>query len=701
MPDGAVVEMPDQLDPQLGQRLRSFVSAQQGGAKPAPAPEPETPGRLALGAAQVAGSAVADIPHGVGHALFDIYRRITGNYDQPEPAALQAIHVEPGQAGRDFGPAVAGAIESGVDKLGGTDALTSAVGTTNEAVDRVARAAPFTTKVVAPLAADVAMLAGARGIPKAVGNAARSAGEAVSGIRTAANGEGFDVGGEPGVESLGLKAPSNPPLQAHQHAGNVVAGHEAGLPVGVALTPDTLATAREAPSAVYNRVAQALPDAPLDQQAATAIQSAGQPEGGRVSKGSPQAQTQIEALRAQLLDPAPKSGNQWVNELRGLRQEGYGNVGSEDVSNQQLGRAQLDMARAIEGHIGRNLPADANVDIDQFTAARQALAKNFTVQGALRGKDIDLQALARIQRADPELLSGGLKAIADFASQNPEITRFSNRFQPDIGDALNGISLTRPATWVKPVTAVAGRLKGSADASAAEQAASAAFPPRPAGQFNPLERPLQLTPPPGRAFEPGQREMQAPLGDLLRGPNAELSPPPGNAYEPGQHSLPFGPEPPLPPNAPTVPPGHGRFTVDPDGYRHPLAEGAQAPEGHVTVEGTGDSLKVVDSGGLSKVETSGLLKRYKALRSIGADGERAEQAPVADAGGSRALGNELTGSEATPLDKADALREQFNAAWKAGNRDKAMELLDAIYRLGPNQRGKIAAARRANIKPVE
>ena len=548
LPDGTVVQgVPDGTTKmQLAQKLHDNGRAvpPEWLAPPAGA-QPETPGRLLGGAAEVAGASVANIPHDIGSALVDAYRRITGaDPNAPEPRALSAIHVEPGQAGKDFGPAVAGALEQGIDKLGGGDAATSAVGAVNQGASALDQAAPTLTRKVLPIAADAAVLAGARGIPGAVGDAARSAGEAAQGVRTAVSGSGFDVPEQPGLSDLGVSAPSNPPLAPHQQTANVVAAHEAGLPPGAGLSLDGLPAAREAPSAVYNRVAMALPDAPLDATAAGEVAAAGQPEGGRVSKGSPQAQAQIEALRQQLLDQTPKTGQQWLNELRALRQEGYNARGSDDISNQQLGAAQLDMARAIEGHIGRNIPSDADVSLDQFLKARTDLAKNFAVQAALRGNDIDMQALARVQRADPELLSGGLKAIADYAAANPEQTRLSNRFLPSMGDALNGVSLTRPATWLKPVLAAGQRVAGSAEADAATANAAAAFPARDPAQFAPIARPLELRPPPGRAYEAHQPDIPGTgsLADLLRGPDPlKLQPSEGSAGGPHQPSL-FGDE---------------------------------------------------------------------------------------------------------------------------------------------------------------
>ena len=159
-----------------------------------------------------------------------------------------------------------------------------------------------------------------------------SPGEAVGFRTAAAHPTAAGIAGGSGTDALTLH---------NQQIGNTLANAESGVPHGTPLGYDALDTARTAPNSVYSRVAQSLPTGPLDPQAQAEITAAGQPAGGRITAGSPQAQVQIDALKQQLLDPQRVfTGDQQVNELRGLRQEGYSNIGSDDVSNQQLGSAQ-------------------------------------------------------------------------------------------------------------------------------------------------------------------------------------------------------------------------------------------------------------------------------------------------------------------------------------------------------------------------
>ncbi len=248
-------------------------------------------------------------------------------------------------------------------------------------------------------------------------------------------------------------------LQIHTNAiADQIARNEANVAPGVPLSYETLADARGAskppigipgengvplhagPNAVYNRLATDLDNGALargdagirldqDPQFQAAVAAAG--GAPRITEGSPDAVAAINKLKDRFAAPNGYSGDALINEMRGLRQEGSVNVGTEDVSKQQLGQAQLQMARALEDYVGRNLPENGSTNLAQFQLARQTLAKNYAVQAALRGDSVDPMAIARMQRNDPELLTGGLKAIADFANSNKLIAApASNVFLP-------------------------------------------------------------------------------------------------------------------------------------------------------------------------------------------------------------------------------------------------------------------------------
>lgn len=459
----------------------------------APAPQDDSflsrVGHTLLGEAQLGGSMAANIPHNAARAVVDLYRRLTGgNTDAPMPAAVDAIHVPVGKAGQDLLSTVQSfgnpnAVDEGQLKQG---AIADRFGAPSEVVQDVVRHAGAVGQDVmdiAPVAAAGKLLP--KGVP------ATPASEA--GLRSGAEHPiARAIAGNSGRDALTLQ---------NAKVANTIAASEAGHDLHAPLTNESLAAARAAPNSVYKRVANNLPVGPLDAQAQAEILRAGQPEGGRITVGSPQAQPAITALQDQLTSAhATPTGQQIVNELRGLRQEGFKNIGSDDVSNQELGHAQLGMARAIEGHISRNLIPGGDTSIEQFQAARTALAKNHAVEAALRGGNVDLAALARMNRADPELMTGGLKVLADFADAHPPVSGLPQQiynppsFTSDVlgRNSEHPASILNPETWVGATGLKAGArkvLRGFGGEDSAIERANRMFGPRPPDAFGPLPRP--------------------------------------------------------------------------------------------------------------------------------------------------------------------------------------------------------------------
>lgn len=414
------------------------------------------------------------------------------------------------------------AVETKAGELGGPEAqaLThTAIGT----------AADFAT------AAPVAGVAGTavRGLKEA--SAATRAAETAAELKTPVTEKaGFrsaedhsiarDVAGTSGKDALVLH---------NQKIGNTVVGSDAGVPHGTDLSYEALEAAQKAPNSVYGRVAAALGQkSELSPAARTQVESAGN-RANRITKGTPDAVAKVTALKDELLSAKDLSGDRIVNELRGLRQEGYTNIASEDVSNQQLGSAQLDMARGLEQHITDALPKDGDVSLEQLKAARTALAKNYAVKGALRGKNVDLQAIARIQREDPELLTGGLKAAADFANENPTVTGLASKVYspPSYTKDVMGVPGTHsienflsPSFWAGLGGGkVAARRILTGDTEKALQGARETFPDGLGDEFAPIPT-KGPQPPPGMTAETppvggGPRAVASPgdipLADLL------------------------------------------------------------------------------------------------------------------------------------------------------------------------------------------
>jgi len=478
-------------------------------------PAPETLGHAAAGVGDIAATAGSALARGVPNAVQDLYRRITGAGPTP-PGQEAAGTAKLGPAGSDL----VSAAQSVLPKSTMTPQQQAMATAGSEYPTGLAGDIANNASGVA---GDVANLAPAAG---AVKGAAAVADLAASGGSDAATALGLRGVNTPGKLLAGESA--GPTLHAHNAAiGDAAVGNEAGLAQGATPSYETLAAARTAPSSVMDRAGASLPNGGLDAQAQAAIKSAGAPEGGRVSQGSPQAQAQIETLRQQLLDAGSETpGPQWTNELRALRQEGFTNSASDDVSNQQLGRAQLDMANGIEGHIGRNLPANGDVNLQQFQDARKALAKNYTAQSALRGDTFDLPTIARIQRADPGMLDGNMKTVADFANSNPEAVRPSNPLTaPSIASDITGLNTAKPiGSILQAVGGSLGRRMLTGGTSGVLDRTNAMFGPRP--NFAPLNGGMR--PPPGNV---GITPQQGTLGNLLQPPETPR-PPLGMTYGP-------------------------------------------------------------------------------------------------------------------------------------------------------------------------
>jgi hypothetical protein len=398
-----------------------------------------------------------------------------------------------------------------------------------------------------------ALKAGARASTEAAELAAQNAPAAVTkyGMRTLADHPmAAGAAGPSGVQAVALH---NQPL------GNTVLGAEAGVRPGTALVPGengSLAQARAAPGSVYDRLQASLPTAPLSPAATRMVQGAGTTE-NVLTAPSAATQATIDAQKAKLLQ-GPLTGPQVVQTSRALRQEGGARLGSDDVEQQNLGAAQLAMARGLEQHIADTLPENAPTTLDQFQAARTALAKNYAVQGAVKGGNVDMQAIARMQQRDPDLLTGPLKDIADFANQHPAVTRLTNgievppSFSNDLGQALRSGGMPQD---------ILGRIFGASGISAgarriltgnpADAQALARQTPVSGlgGEFGPVAprqpAPLALQPPQGQAFTPHQ--PQAATGNPQRdffgtgADNFTASPPTGApppvAGAPGQIPL--------------------------------------------------------------------------------------------------------------------------------------------------------------------
>ena len=342
------------------------------GAAPHPG-APLTFGNTLGGLAQLAAGGLANIPYGAAHAVQDLTRRITGgDPNAPDNRFVQALEVKPG--------AMASNLVQGISELPAAQAVGSAVKAADTKLGEVSPTAQDILHHAGSVAGDVLNLAPAVGVAtgaaKGIGGALAARAAAKEAALTPAQQAGFVAPQGTVARALAGSSGGDALTLQNQKVSNIIGASEAGHVGEAPLGYDATKAARGAPEAIYDRVAGALPTGALDDTAVQDVMNVGSPSGGRISAGTPQAQAQIAKLKEQLTAPGSVvTGRQIVNEVKGLRQEGFANIASDDVSNQQLGRAQLDMSRALEGHIERNLPEGSEVSSDQFREARQALGR--------------------------------------------------------------------------------------------------------------------------------------------------------------------------------------------------------------------------------------------------------------------------------------------------------------------------------------
>ena len=102
-----------------------------------------------------------------------------------------------------------------------------------------------------------------------------------------------------------------------------------------------------------------------------------------------------------------------VEAIKQLRADSKTGFKSQDPSTVAMAKAQGKVANAIEGVMERNLAQTNPKLLPEFKAARQRIAKTYTVEKALKGENVDAVALGReLDKGKP--LNGKIKEVAQF-----------------------------------------------------------------------------------------------------------------------------------------------------------------------------------------------------------------------------------------------------------------------------------------------
>jgi hypothetical protein len=549
------------------------------------------------GAPAVANPATAKPTHFVPDAKPDAIGEANKAAEQSEHGPVQDVIDMLHSAVTSIGPQLKSLVTKGIDPDAAVDQVAHGLRTFLQNPE-TATPQVVGANVVAPalLGEGVGLLG--RGAEAAITPAAEAASPAGQlGLRTA--------GGLP-AKMAGNTAGPTLDLQ-NQRVGSSVLGADAGVPHSSPVNAGTLATARELPGEVMNQGAASLPTGPLS-PAAQAQVVAARPT-GTITKPTPNVTNQINDLESSLLDPNGQFTGAQVRATRNsLSSDAQAGRNSPDADTRAIAVYKGQLVNALDQHVADTLPADAPVSADQVTNARQTLAKNYQLQDLIgKGGDIDLQALAKLHRDNPNLLTGNTRIVAQFASDHPEVTggiSDATRISPPgiINDIAGINPLQRPlGTLGQALFGAAGRrlLRGAPGEAigSAMQAPVAGL----AGEFDvaPSSAP-PAGPTPG---PPAPSAAPAPSGGLADLFSNNASGESAASQEAVNRT------------AEEDASGRTRFLIGPDGDVTPIrgveAADRRAPQGSVIVQkGIGSTpYTIIDRGGLPLSHANGLINR--------------------------------------------------------------------------------------------
>ncbi len=491
MPDGTVVEMPDQVDPARGARLRASQQAQipmddRVPSREAPTPQeapslwertkqflgadggsdpiidmwrhglktiglgaPEAVGTLATNAAVTAGAGLGSALEGPDYVQ-DMQSRF--GY-QPRGESAQDLVEGLGRA-FDFTPIK--------DALGDTtlDATGSPLAATGASMIPDLAATLFPANKLVPKARETAVSRGAVGgmdvgapapggqlaperalppkpdLPDAVG-AARAAGYELrpSDIQAA-----HPAAKVPGTTRE--RFADAPELKKDTTLKNQVqttrnAGEEIGLKDATEISEQSLDAARKPHLDTYTATGDAVGKFAASPEFAKELGGIWQREGLE-----PQTRVKIRK-QVKAYENGEISGPDAIKTISALRRRAAKQMQSEDVTQNDMGATNRAIADALENEIARRLEGGGDAKlVGQFRDARTALAKIHDVDTATIGGQVDAATLARLQDRGVKL-SGKLKLIADTAARYPNVLKHSRttaaRAGGEMADSRSGL----------------------------------------------------------------------------------------------------------------------------------------------------------------------------------------------------------------------------------------------------------------------
>ena len=215
----------------------------------------------------------------------------------------------------------------------------------------------------------------------------------------------------------------------------------------------------------------------------------------------------------------------------------------DDADARVINKYQRDVIAALDQHTANTLPANGPYTADQVKLARATLAQNYMIGDLLKGPYMDLKGLGKIHADSPNLLTGDLRTLGQFAVDHPEVSGLpsaADRFAPPgyasgLGQALgadqHGVG-SRLSNIIGVPTGATRMLTGNVEANAAAArsrpvtGANGEFEPRP-GMAGPTGGPIG--PAPSRQGQlplaPGAGRVLNPTGGLTASAPTGVRPP--------------------------------------------------------------------------------------------------------------------------------------------------------------------------------
>jgi hypothetical protein len=187
------------------------------------------------------------------------------------------------------------------------------------------------------------------------------------------------------------------------------------------LTPEGLAAVRKTANSAYDQLAQ-VGQFKADDAFKAALEKAGAST-KEMQKNFPElVNSKVDDLVSGLSSRGEFDAQSTIEAIKQFRSNGSANRIAIDPAQKALGKAQMQIAGALEDMIDRNLQAAGSKNLlDGYRAARQTLAKVYDVEKALNPASGNVDAkkfAALLKKGRP--LTGELKTIAEFGSQFPK-----------------------------------------------------------------------------------------------------------------------------------------------------------------------------------------------------------------------------------------------------------------------------------------